>query len=95
MHALVSRSCSRKSHVALKDLHTRQDIWLQARADDLEEQVAAAEAELEELEASQRQLEARNAVLETFTNLSLTPAAPRNIVQPNVLVRRCMLAYEA
>ena len=68
--------------VLLKDSSA---AWLQERADDLEEQVAAAEAELQRLEASQRDLEARNAVLETFANLGLTPA--RHVPQQDVLVR--------
>lgn len=62
---------------------------LQVRAASLEAQVAAATSQLEELQASQRQLEERNALLEAVARTNFSSDASEAPVVSGQLVSSC------
>ena len=55
-------------------------IYLQAQSDALDAQVTATEGKLQELKERQKQLEARNAVLESAASASLSESAGVGVI---------------
>lgn len=66
---------------------------MQARTENLQAQLAAATTQLQDLQARQQQLEARNASLESFASTALSPnPLEPPVVRHNTLVCLCLPA---